>query len=208
MVSYYEGCYRHGSSKHGGDGMASMSVIDALNAINDEFIISTDLCSDAITECMRLRYEVYCMERGFLPGRGGLEYDEFDECSRHVALWSRGSGDLIGTVRMVLPVTGQTAARFPDVACVRSVDPVTASGEIHGRGFALRDFKNPAELRHVRLVAPGSRSRPGSFEWRAWSDALVRGHGAQFAAVVASDIDQLFIGRPAGRIPRGAAALL
>lgn len=97
----------------GQDTMGPTTVIDALHAVNDEFIVSTDVTPDEIKECFRLRFEVYCLERSFLPGMNGLEYDEFDARSRHVALWNRDNGELVGTVRMVMPNTESMAHDFP-----------------------------------------------------------------------------------------------
>jgi len=93
--------------------MGSISVNEALHAVNDEFVVTTELSPDAIQECFRLRFEVYCLDRNFLPGLNGLEYDEFDEYSRHVALWNRHTGELAGTVRMVMPSAKATEHHFP-----------------------------------------------------------------------------------------------
>ncbi|HVC61181.1 MAG TPA: GNAT family N-acyltransferase [Acetobacteraceae bacterium] len=49
----------------------------------------------------RLRYQVYCLERGFEPGRDGVETDQFDSRARHVLLVHRASGEPIGTVRVI-----------------------------------------------------------------------------------------------------------
>jgi N-acyl-L-homoserine lactone synthetase len=53
------------------------------------------------------------VERGFLKGLAGLEFDEFDSRSRHVALLSRKSGEVLGTVRMVLSSPEHPAKSFP-----------------------------------------------------------------------------------------------
>ena len=57
--------------------------------------------SDLLEEVFRLRYQVYCVERGFEEGRGGKEVDQFDEAARHVLLRHRESGEAIGTVRII-----------------------------------------------------------------------------------------------------------
>jgi N-acyl-L-homoserine lactone synthetase len=46
---------------------------------------------------------VFRLERGILPGRPGeaLEADEYDARSRHVVLRNRGSGEVVGTARLV-----------------------------------------------------------------------------------------------------------
>ncbi len=57
-------------------------------------------------EAYRLRYQVYCLERGFEPGQNGLEMDEYDGYAPHVLLRVRATGQVIGTVRLV------TTSRF------------------------------------------------------------------------------------------------
>lgn len=63
----------------------------------------------AMQEIYRLRYEVYCVERHFLPEeefRDGLETDEYDDCSTHVAAFTMDE-QIIGTVRLVQPAQAQ-----------------------------------------------------------------------------------------------------
>ena len=119
--------------------MGSLSVIEALNAVNEEFIVSTELSSELIRECFRLRFDVYCRERSFLPGVNGLEYDEYDQCSRHVALWSRASGELVGTVRMVMPVAGGADHDFPmlHVCDPMLLDPLPVATTVEISRFAI-----------------------------------------------------------------------
>lgn len=59
-------------------------------------------------ESYRLRHQVYCVERGFLPAadyREPIEFDRFDACSVHVAV-TDPQGTLAGTGRLILPVEG------------------------------------------------------------------------------------------------------
>lgn len=52
-----------------------------------------------------LRYQVYCIERGFLSADdypNGLEQDEYDEFSTHVAAINQG-GLVVGSLRIVYP---------------------------------------------------------------------------------------------------------
>jgi N-acyl amino acid synthase of PEP-CTERM/exosortase system len=60
--------------------------------------------SDEIEECYRLRYEVFCVERGFLPCEdypGQLESDAYDAHALHF-LASHLHGEPAGTARLVL----------------------------------------------------------------------------------------------------------
>lgn len=58
---------------------------------------------ELLEEVFHLRYQVYCLERGFEPGSGGKESDEYDSRARHVLLIHRASGNAIGTVRVIPP---------------------------------------------------------------------------------------------------------
>lgn len=58
-----------------------------------------------INEIYRLRYKVYCDEWGFEKPEdhpGGIEYDEFDKHSVHIAALSSDAQELIGTIRIIL----------------------------------------------------------------------------------------------------------
>lgn len=61
---------------------------------------------------MALRYEIYCLECGFLPAdryENGLESDEYDDCSAHFAAYNLRD-EIVGTLRLVRPAASQ---RFP-----------------------------------------------------------------------------------------------
>lgn len=63
-----------------------------------------------LKEIFKLRYEVYCLERHFLPQeefQNGLESDEYDTCSTHVAAFTLDD-TIIGTVRLVQPNPDQS----------------------------------------------------------------------------------------------------
>jgi len=56
---------------------------------------------ELVEAACRLRYQVYCLERGFEPGNNGIETDEFDTHARHVLLVHRETGETIGTARVI-----------------------------------------------------------------------------------------------------------
>ena len=65
--------------------------------------------SDMIEEIFRLRYEIYCIERGYLAAEdfsGGLETDAYDGCSTHFAGYNMDS-QIVGSVRLVQPTSAQ-----------------------------------------------------------------------------------------------------
>lgn len=93
--------------------MNQVSIADAIFAVQEEFevLIAENLA--LVHESYQLRYQVYCVERGFLSGAEGLEFDAFDSHSRHVVLVSRDSGRVVGTVRVVLSRPDEPSKSFP-----------------------------------------------------------------------------------------------
>lgn len=70
------------------------------------FVAGTDTHNEELV--FGLRYQVYCLERGFLPADDypdGLERDEYDEFSTHIAAVNH-SGLVVGSLRIVYPPDG------------------------------------------------------------------------------------------------------
>jgi N-acyl-L-homoserine lactone synthetase len=105
-----------------------------LTVANDEMQVELAECEAQIREAQRLRYKVYCEERGFEPGANGLEQDDFDDMARHVLIRARRTGAVLGTVRVVLGSDGTGHASFPmHRVCAEYVLaplPAAATGEI------------------------------------------------------------------------------
>lgn len=82
----------------------------------------------------QLRHQVYCVERGYEPGRGTLETDHFDSRASHVLLTQRSTGRVVGTVRVVAPALNGPTADLPmQRLCALDafhVLPRTSTGEI------------------------------------------------------------------------------
>src|SRR3954449_6144724 len=99
---------------------------DAITAARNELVVEIARTAEQVLEAKRLRYKVYCEERGFEPGEGGRERDgigaggghgdergvaggeervDQDECdvnAHHVLVRSAATGEVFGTVRLVL----------------------------------------------------------------------------------------------------------
>lgn len=107
---------------------------DAIAAARDELTVEVATSADQVRQAQKLRYRVYCEERGFEPGAGGLEQDAYDGASRHVLVKSRATGDVFGTVRVVLSAPGRAGLGFPmQRVCddyVLAPLPTAATGEI------------------------------------------------------------------------------
>jgi len=88
---------------------------------------------DLLDEVFQLRYQVYCLERGFEEGQDDKEIDEFDGRARHVLLRHRASGEAIGTVRIVRSASnGLNELPMARVCRVELMDrlPPRTTGEI------------------------------------------------------------------------------
>lgn len=106
----------------------------ALAAATEEMEVEVATSAEQILEAQRLRYKVYCEERGFEPGANGLEQDSYDGASRHVLVRGRSTGKVLGTVRVVIGAEAPGEASFPMMrVCEQYVLaplPVMATGEI------------------------------------------------------------------------------
>ncbi|TXI19961.1 MAG: PEP-CTERM/exosortase system-associated acyltransferase [Nitrosomonas sp.] len=73
----------------------------------------------------RLRYQVFCLEHGFLDASAypdQRETDDYDDHSAHALLRFRSSGDFVGTVRLILFNPSQPEKPFP-VELYTQIDP-------------------------------------------------------------------------------------
>jgi N-acyl amino acid synthase of PEP-CTERM/exosortase system len=71
-------------------------------------IVTADTAA-LIDEAHKLRYQVYCEEKGYEDARcypDGREYDEYDSRSVHSLIQHRESGIYVGVVRLILPERG------------------------------------------------------------------------------------------------------
>jgi N-acyl-L-homoserine lactone synthetase len=129
---------------------------DAITAARNELVVEIARTAEQVLEAKRLRYKVYCEERGFEPGEGGLEQDEFDVNARHVLVRSAATGEVFGTVRLVLSQQDGGGLGFPmQRVCddyVLAPLPAEATGEVSR--FALtreRPGISPAAAALMRL---------------------------------------------------------
>lgn len=87
-----------------------------------------------LDEVFRLRYQVYCVEKGYERGHAGRERDAFDARARHALLIHRQSGQPVGTVRVVPPVPQAGLGSLPmaDVCDSKLMHhlPARTTGEI------------------------------------------------------------------------------
>jgi N-acyl amino acid synthase of PEP-CTERM/exosortase system len=112
-----------------------------------DFRISFAESAEDFMELHRLRYDVFCSQRRILTGENGTEGDPYDATSRHILL-RRSDGEMVGTVRLVLPVPGRLGRSFPlQRVCnpeLLSGIPLATTGEI-SRFCLSRDRRDSAE---------------------------------------------------------------
>jgi N-acyl-L-homoserine lactone synthetase len=112
------------------------AIVDAISLAEHEFTLETAETPELLHEVFRLRYQVYCVERGFEPGESGIEMDEFDANSRHIILRHARDGAILGTVRVVAPNLDDPDNCFP-----------------------MQRVADPTMFRHLPLATTGEVSR-------------------------------------------------
>ncbi len=71
---------------------------------------------ELIDEAYKLRYQVYCEEKGFEDAEqfpDGREFDEYDRRAAHSLIRHRESGVFVGVVRLVLPDSSDSGELLP-----------------------------------------------------------------------------------------------
>lgn len=89
-----------------GGALQSLRQQAFYNSYRKSFTIAPAETATDIAQCLRLRYDVFCRENGFLDPAlypDGEERDEFDARAIHYRLMHNQSGRLAGTVRVILP---------------------------------------------------------------------------------------------------------
>ena len=77
---------------------------DAIAAFRRDFTIQVAGTPGEMREAFQLRHQVYCLERGYEAATAaGVEQDEFDARAKHVIACDRRTGQIVGTVRLILP---------------------------------------------------------------------------------------------------------
>jgi N-acyl amino acid synthase of PEP-CTERM/exosortase system len=124
---------------------------------------------DMLDQVFRLRYQVYCLERGFEDvgdHPDGREQDGDDARSLHFLVFDRATGCAMGTVRLILPLAGD---ELPALGLIganerRRLDlPLAATAEI-SRFAIAKTFRRPLEAgwcqAHGLAVRAGGSDQP------------------------------------------------
>ena len=114
--------------------MSASCAATAIATAADDFTVEIASTAAQRREAFRVRHQVYCVERGYEACDGDIETDEFDANARHVLLRHRASGEVVGTVRLVLPRMQHLRDSFPmqRVCSASALDavPLHTTGEV------------------------------------------------------------------------------
>ncbi len=134
--------------------MNPVSVAEAIFAVREEFDVQIATTPSLVRQCYELRHQVYCVERNFLAGSTGLEVDAFDSRSENVALTCRSTGEVVGTVRLVLGSPERPDSSFPmQLACapgLLSHLPIDTTAEV-SRFAISKARRSPQSATLMRL---------------------------------------------------------
>jgi N-acyl-L-homoserine lactone synthetase len=138
--------------------MDASAVEQTIVALTNEVSVELADTPDQIREAHRLRYQVYCLERGFEEGRNEMEWDEYDAFARHAIVRLRETGQVVGSVRLILPDRGAGSHGFPiqrvcDPGLFRSV-PMATTGEVSRFALAkqIRGSSRTNSLLRLALI--------------------------------------------------------
>lgn len=94
-------------------GSADRRLVDIYNQYFEVIRAETP---EQLSACFRLRYQVYCVENPFEDPRQNpneMEIDRFDAAAMHSLLLHRESGEMVGTVRLILPCVEKDGMGLP-----------------------------------------------------------------------------------------------
>jgi N-acyl amino acid synthase of PEP-CTERM/exosortase system len=147
---------------------------DLLTRFNTYFDTETANTASLIENAHALRYQVYCLEKKFeKPNQllDGLEMDEFDSHALHGLLRYRPTNEVIGTVRLILPVKDQPAESFPVQQLVRGNDqnafellPIEKTVEVSRFAISKRFRRHYRD--ELRLLGFSNLKMEGQTAWR------------------------------------------
>jgi N-acyl amino acid synthase of PEP-CTERM/exosortase system len=130
--------------------MNRSTLENTIFALREEVSIELADTESLIRKAQEVRHQVYCVERSFLTGQDGIERDEYDAFARHAIVRWRQTGEVVGTVRLVLPKVPATGDDYPiqhlcDPAWLRGI-PLASAGEVSR--FAVPK-RNTSQMRQM-----------------------------------------------------------
>ena len=112
-----------------------------------------------VRDAYRLRYQIYCVEKGFEEPAAHpdeLERDEFDSHAVQSLLLDRATGIALGTARLVLPLSNAPEKSFAIQRLLRRESMKAAGVPIDSIAEVSRFSISKQSLRRVTSANPGS----------------------------------------------------
>ena len=143
-----------------------MGNSDPLAALDREFVVEVATSPGSLVRGpQRLRYQVYCVERGYVEGSAddSIEVDHYDQRSHHVSCPGTAKpAEAVGTVRLVIPASKASADCLPishscEPGVLEGVPATHSTAEISR--FALSKQRRSIDSRFER--APSARPNAG-----------------------------------------------
>jgi len=156
----------HGAA-YGAARETSLTGLAALRHFDDVFREAPAVENREIEDAFKLRYQVYCLDRGFENAAAcpeGMERDRYDDQALHCLLRDRASARPLGTVRLVRP----------------------AAKPIWFADLPLTDYATQESLEHIVQLPAGSTAEVSRFAIARAAREILQAPGA----VTARQIDR------------------
>lgn len=137
------------AARFGDDLRAPTTSLSTFELFKQHLIVVPADTDELLDRVFRLRFQVYCVERGFEDSGqypDGRERDADDVRSMHFLVLDRASGVAAGTVRLILPQGGGDLPVFRLIGgqSARRSLPPHATGEI-SRFAVAKAYRRPVE---------------------------------------------------------------
>lgn len=116
----------------------------SINTSNYEVVVCRTLAD--IKQCMKIRYAIYCLRKGWEAAEDfpdQLESDEFDESAVHILLRDRHGGRAIGTARLIFAAPEEIDGNLPSLGW---------SAEFRDRARTMLPIARTVELSRLAIA--------------------------------------------------------
>ena len=142
------------------------SRLELLSRFDEIFTEAPATAPAEIAEAYRLRYQVYCLDRGYESPEsclGGMEQDYYDDFALHALLRHRASAAVLGTVRLVLPLAGPAWFANLPLADYAPLEAIEAIKDLpRGTTAEVSRFAITRSAREILRGAGGASGRRAS----------------------------------------------
>jgi N-acyl amino acid synthase of PEP-CTERM/exosortase system len=155
--------------------MSVSTIADFTQEYERHFSVVRANTPELLRKAYRLRYQVYCVENPFEDPNQQIdqsETDEYDERSEHTLLLHRGTGEVVGTSRVILPHKGEFRP-LPMATLLKGSDrrrfdefPASQTAEISRFAVSKQFRRRHGEARCADVGFPHTTANPEGGERR------------------------------------------